>query len=466
MTTKAINVQRVQLSDVKPAPYNPRVELRPGDPAFESLARSIETFDLVQPIVWNKRTGHAVGGNQRLAVLQARGDLETDVVVVDLPLAEEKVLNLALNRIDGDWDTDKLARMLDDLVQQSELDVELSGFNLSDIQVLIEDVLKPVQHGQPESFDVEGEGGRERAVVTQRGDLIELGAHRLLCGDCTDPDQVRRLMCDQRAVLFHTDPPYLVGYDGTNHPGRAGNGSTKTHETLRRSDAATNKLHRRQRRAAKEAKNKNWSESYAVNWDDAEVNGDLYEKLIATAIAEAIMPKAAWYCWHASRNQAMLERIWNEHGAFVHQQIIWAKDRPILTFSWYTWQHEPCFFGWVKGDKPKRISSDYPSTIWQVPTVPAGTKTEHPTSKPTELFEITMRQHTVAGDICYEPFAGSGSQIIAAARLGRRCFACEISPRYCDLCVRRYIALVGADNVSSELVDRYRIIDQEVPDDC
>ena len=170
-------------------------------------------------------------------------------------------------------------------------------------------------------------------------------------------------------------------------------------------------------------------------------------------MAEAIEPNAAWYCWHASRRQAMLEAVWEKHGAFVHQQIIWAKDRPILTRSWYMWQHEPCFFGWVRPKKPPRIADDYPPTVWNIPTIPAGQTTDHPTSKPVELFAIPMRQHTKAGDVCYEPFAGSGSQIIAAEQLSRRCYAIEISPVFCDVVVKRYEDFTGQKAERVILVD-------------
>ena len=202
---------------------------------------------------------------------------------------------------------------------------------------------------------------------------------------------------------------------------------------------------------------KDWSGSYGITWDDADANPDLYENFYRVAVAEAVTPKAAWYCWHASRRQAMVESAWEEYGAFVHQQIVWVKDRPILNRSWYTWQHEPCFFGWVRPNKPPRRAEDYPSSIWHIPTVAVGQKTDHPTSKPLEVFRIPLHQHTRAGELCYEPFAGSGSQIIAAEQLGRRCNAIEISPRYCDVIVRRFVAFVGQHNVEPKLADRYRI---------
>jgi DNA modification methylase len=118
----------------------------------------------------------------------------------------------------------------------------------------------------------------------------------------------------------------------------------------------------------------------------------------------------------------MLEQVWRRYGAFVHQQIIWVKDRPVLTRSWYMWQHEPCFFGWRQGHKPPRVADDFASTVWQVPTIRPGVSTDHPTMKPVELFTIPIRQHTEPGDLCYEPFSGSGSQHVAAEQEGRVCF--------------------------------------------
>ena len=148
------------------------------------------------------------------------------------------------------------------------------------------------------------------------------------------------------------------------------------------------------------------------------------------------------YCWHASRRQALLESVWGKYGAFVHQQIIWVKDRPILTRSWYMWQHEPCFFGWLKGKKPRRYAEDYPPSVWSLPTLHPGVPSVHPTEKPTELFAIPMWQHTKPGDICFEPFSGSGTQLVAAEKLGRVCYAMELSPPFVAVALER-LTLLG-----------------------
>jgi len=114
-----------------------------------------------------------------------------------------------------------------------------------------------------------------------------------------------------------------------------------------------------------------------------------------------------------------------------------VKDRPILNRSWYMWQHEPCFFGWMKSRKPKRIAKNYPPSVWSFPTLRPGEPSVHPTEKPVELFAIPMRQHTERTDICYEPFSGSGTQLVAAEMLGRVCYAMELSPAFVAVALER-----------------------------
>lgn len=250
---------------------------------------------------------------------------------------------------------------------------------------------------------------------TQPGQIWEIPSqkdpsltHRLMCGDSTSLEHVRALMHGQRAMLFATDPPYLVDYTGTNHPYAPGDKDT----------------------------NKDWSNVYK-DWDNSEQGDGLYDGFITAAIQEAITEDAPWYCWHASRKQAMLEQVWERHGAFVHQQIIWVKNRGILTRSWYMWQHEPCFFGWIKGKKPPRTSSDFLCSVWSFETPAGNDRVEHPTQKPIELFTIPMLQHTLPGELCYEPFSGSGSQLVAAETVGRVCYAMDKAPQFVAVALQR-----------------------------
>jgi DNA modification methylase len=443
----ALKIQTIPIEKINPAPFNPRKKLQPGDAAYEKLARSLDDFGLVEPLVWNTRTGNLVGGHQRLEVLRARGATHVPVSVVDMPPAKEKALNIALNKISGEWDREKLASLLDDLSRTHEIDMALTGFDPPDSDALIASIAGATDAAGQDTFDVAAELEAKRPVVTKLGDLIVLGRdprlqHRLLCGDCTDPQQVRRLMNGQRAALFATDPPYLVSYTGMNHPGK------------------------------RTTVNKDWSGSYGVepaSWDDPKLNPELYERFIAAAMQEAIRPDAPWYTWYASRNHSLLESAWVKAGALVHQQIVWVKSRGVLTRSWYLWKHEPCMMGWRKGNKPRarggelRAKEPMLSTVWEVEGLSSGPeRPDHPTPKPVELFAIPIRQHTRHGEVCFEPFAGSGTQIIAAQQLKRRCYACEISPRYCDLIVRRFIALAGEAAVDPKIAKRYRVGKKEV----
>ena len=197
------------------------------------------------------------------------------------------------------------------------------------------------------------------------------------------------------------------------------------------------------------SKNKDWTETYH-EWDSSPDGRQFYLDFYRAAVEVAVSKRAAWYCWHASRHQAMVESVWTEVGAFVHQQLIWSKSRPVLNYAVYMCAHEPCFFGWVKGNRPaidkksERLGQmeKYPTTVWNIPSSEV-TCAEHPTSKPPRFFAIPMELHTEPGDICYEPFSGSGSQMIAAEQLSRRCYGIEQSPQYVDVAIRRFEEFSG-----------------------
>lgn len=413
-------IESVSVSQINPAPYNPRKDLEPGDSNYESIARSLDEYGSVVPLVWNRRTGNLVGGHQRLKILISKGLDAVEVSVVDLPLDREKALNLTLNKVGGAWDDRRLAELLDDLLDMPGFDLGTTGFEPSEAEDLIADLL-PEPRKVVESQDLKLPDDSD--AVTQPGDLIELGDHRLLCGDATDAAAVGRLMDGQRALLFATDPPYLVDYDGSNRsPFARGNGTT---------------------------------------WDEAAGNESLYTDFTRVAVDHAIAENAAWYHWHASAMRHRLYEAWIATDALPHAEIILDREIGLPSRSWFLWQHEPCMMGWLKGHRPPRVERQRLTTVWRYPTPRGRKRPDHPTPKPIEVFELPMRQHTRpstsrrAGDICYEPFAGSGTQLIAAERLGRRCFALELSPAYCDLIVRRYIAAFGASRVSEDIADLY-----------
>ena len=203
-----MEIRKIPIEKLNPAAYNPRKDLQPGDPEYEKLKRSIQEFGYVEPIVWNKRTGNIVGGHQRYKVLLDMGMREVDCVVVDLDETKEKALNLALNKIQGDWDYIKLKDLLQEL-DTGEFDLELTGFDMDEIEDLMTQFHVPGEIVEDEAPEPPEE------PVTKPGDLWILGRHRLLCGDATVVEDVERLMDGKKADMVFTDPPYgLGGYAG------------------------------------------------------------------------------------------------------------------------------------------------------------------------------------------------------------------------------------------------------------
>jgi len=417
------DILNVLLSDIKPSSYNPR-EI--SEPALEGLKRSLEKFGLVDLMVINKRNMRIISGHQRYKVLKSAGVEKTKVIAVDLNEKDEMALNVTLNsqEIQGVW-TKALIPILEKL--RYEMPDDYLNLRLKELRDEVRHLeLENTGQGKTLPDDIPAP---PKDTVTKRGDLWILGEHRLLCGDATKEEDVKRLMDGRKASLFATDPPYCVDYRGCDRP-RGG---------------------------------KNWSGVYReIEIPDAK-NFMRHFLLIGL---KYIKENTALYLWHASKRKAMIEGICDELGILIHQQIIWVKPCAILTYSFYSWRHEPCLLMWKKGKKPpyrpkdKSIGSvwtigflrtgdpskpEYHTDVWEVDW--EGKKRnpgfDHPTVKPTEVFAIPMRVHTSAGDICYEPFAGSGSQIIAAERLTRKCFAMEIEPVFCDVTVRRWEEFTG-----------------------
>ena len=215
---------------------------------------------------------------------------------------------------------------------------------------------------------------------------------------------------------------------------------------------------------------KDWTANYReIDVTDA----DGFFRALFTNVLANVAPRAAIYCWHAHKRQALIARVWAELGILDHQQVIWVKPTPVFGRVYWHFRHEPCMMGWIQGSQPTHDSNHAHNSVWE--PLEAGTKledltkpqllkmikdhstvweidwegksrvigNEHPTQKPVEIFARPIRKHTIPGQIVLEPFSGSGSQIIAAEQLGRRCYALEISPRFCDVAIARWEKLTG-----------------------
>ncbi len=398
-------IEQWPLDRLKPYAQNAKTH---GADQVARIAASMAEFGWTVPCLVAE-DGELIAGHGRVLAAAQLGLKEAPVIVLGhLSEEQRRAYRIADNKLTemGEWDEAVLSEELKGLLAE-EFDLSLIGFSDGELNRLL--VLEPEEDAGGHTTPPVTIPEPPRNPASRPGDLWRLGDHRLLCGDATDAADVRRLMNGERAVLFATDPPYLVDYDGSNHPTR----------------------------------NKDWSQSYGVTWDDSSQGADLYDGFIKAAINEAITEDAAWYCWHASRRQAMLEACWEKAGAFVHQQIIWVKDRGVLTRSHYLWKHEPCFMGWIKGKRPPKVAEETLPSTWEMPSFAKDERPDHPTPKPLDAFGIPMRQHVERGGLCYEPFSGSGSQIMAGEANGRRVYAMEIGPAYVDVAVERWQAETG-----------------------
>ena len=341
MKTSPLSIMTKLVSDLSPAPYNPRSI---SEDALTGLRASVERFGLVEPIVWNSQTCHVVGGHQRLKVLQALGEVETQVVVVDLPEVEEKALNVALNSpsIAGEF-TPELHTLI--------AEIEASMPELAD-QLRYDDLAAELKHLLSDLAPEEGLTSPDDVPetpedpITCQGDLYILGGHRLICGDSKDASALTRLMDGQTAALYMTDPPYGVGYDGTNHP-----------------------QNRKDKEAGKESgtQNRDWSDDYQDldAWDhfrDAAEFEQFLVDVFKTALPH-VAENAAWYTWHASATNDCFRKAWAEAGVRYHQMIQWIKPTFVLGFAMWNYRSEPCLMGWRQGHKPCPYSKPHPPLI-------------------------------------------------------------------------------------------------------
>ncbi len=386
-------IEKKNTADLLPADYNPRKDLKPGDAEYEKLKRSIEQFGYVEPVIWNKTTGRVVGGHQRLKVLIDMGMTEVDCVVVELIEEKEKALNIALNKISGEWDKDKLALLIADL-QGADFDVSLTGFDPAEL----DDLLDVGADAKDDDFDVGAE--LEKPTFSKAGDIWTLGRHRLVCGDSTKAETYDLLMGSTKANLVITDPPYNVNYEGS----------------------------------AGKIKNDNMA-------DDA-----FYNFLLAayTQMHSAMADDASIYVFHADTEGLNFRRAFADAGFYLSGCCIWKKQSLVLGRSPYQWQHEPCLYGWKKNGKHQWYTGRKETTIWEFDKPKKNG--DHPTMKPIPLLAYPIMNSTMSNAVVLDPFGGSGSTLIACEQTDRICYTVELDEKFCDVIVKRYIEQIGSSD--------------------
>ena len=388
-----MDIQTLPVDKLVPADYNPRKDLKPGDPEYEKLKRSLAEFGYVEPVIWNQTTGHVVGGHQRLKVLIDTGVTEVECVVVEMSEEKEKALNVALNKISGEWDNDKLSLLISDL-QLMDFDVSLTGFDAPELDALFKDTQR--KGVQDDDFDVDA--ALKEPAMTKPGDLWLLGKHRLVCGDSTKRDVFDLLMDGGQANLVVTDPPYNVNYEGS----------------------------------AGKIKNDNMTDSA------------FYEFLLASfQNMEASMANdASIYVFHADTEGLNFRRAFSDAGFYLSGTCIWKKQSLVLGRSPYQWRHEPVLFGWKKKGKHEWYADRKQTTIWEFDKPKQNA--DHPTMKPVELLAYPILNSSMANCVVLDPFGGSGSTLIACEQTDRVCRMIELDEKYCDVIVKRYIEQAGS----------------------
>lgn len=388
-----MDLRKIKIADLVPASYNPRKALKPGDKEYEKIKRSIEEFGYCEPVIVNSDMT-IIGGHQRVTVLKDLGYSEIDCIVIDIDKTKERALNIALNKITGEWNKELLADLIAEL-QDSDFDVTFTGFDPPEIEQLMNSV-----HDKEiveDDFDIDSQ--LQQPTVTREGDLWLLGEHRLVCGDSTLPETYDLLMAGRKANLVVTDPPYNVDYEGS----------------------------------AGKIKNDKMAE-------------EQFEKFLFAAyvnMEQNMMDDASIYVFHSDSHGLAFRRAFEEAGFYLSGCCIWKKNSLVLGRSPYQWLHEPVLFGWKKGGRHQWYADRKQTTVWEYDKPKKNDL--HPTMKPVNLIAYPIKNSSMSNCIVLDPFGGSGSTLVAADQLKRICYTVELDPKYADVIVNRYLAQVGSD---------------------
>ena len=384
----------VKLSSLKVNPANPRFI---KDERFKKLVKSLSEFPkmmALRPIIVDA-DGMILGGNMRFKALKELKykDVPDDWVKRASELTDEEKQRFIIedNVPFGEWDFDILANEWD-ADQLAEWGLEIPDFAVN--KEVTED-----------DYDIPDEIKTDIVL----GDLFEIGQHRLLCGSSTEADAVDKLLNGKEPYLMVTDPPYGVEYDASW-----------------RVKAGINKSMGRQGKVTNDD-NADWTEAWALS------------------------PASVAYVWHAGKYASIVQRSIEDCDFEVRCQIIWVKDQFAMSRGNYHWKHEPCWYAVKKGNKGNWAGDHKQTTVWDINRIDKGEKgIGHSTQKPIECMARPIRNHD--GDV-YDPFIGSGTTMVAAHQLNRKCYGMEIDCKYCEVIVSRMMKLDNTLTIKRNGVD-------------
>ena len=389
-----MNIQKISIEKLKPAEYNPRKDLKPEDEEYQKIKKSLVEFGYVAPVIVNADMT-VIGGHQRLKVLKELGYTEIECNVVDLDKDKEKALNIALNKITGEWDNAKLEELLAEL-KETNIDMDMTGFSFDEV----DNMLKDITGSKEDDFDVDQALNEIEEPTSKPGDVWILGRHRLMCGNSTQKEEVMRLMNKQEADMLLTDPPYNVDYVG------------KTSEALK-------------------IENDNMNETEFYNFLI-----DAFRNMF-----ESVKYGGSIYVFHADTEGLNFRNAFKAVGFKLAQCLVWVKNTFVMGRQDYQWRHEPILYGWKEGAGHYFVDNRKQSTVLEFDK--PNRNAEHPTMKPIDLLVYLIKNSSKENDIILDLFGGSGSTLIAAEQIQRTCYTMELDPKYCDVIIRRWENLTG-----------------------
>jgi DNA modification methylase len=406
-------VEQVAVEALIPYARNARTH---DDAQVAQIAASIREFGFNNPVLIDA-AGTIIAGHGRVLAARKLGLPDVPCIRLShLTESQKRAYILADNKLalNAGWDDALLAVELADLKLEG-VDLALLGWDEKELSTL----------SAPAPTDVDAEPQIDKAEElrgkwgVETGQLWQLGDHRLLCGDSTLPEDVTRLMDGERAGLMNTDPPYGVSYANDDRPNPGVAKPRVAKPRVANDGLADEKLQQ------------------------------FLEACFRSAKDHALASNAAWYMWHAHLTQGYFAAAAAAAAVILHRQIIWVKPVLLLGRGQYHWKHEPCFMGWVEGHQPPDYGEGHgertQTTVWEIASVTQAERKEfnHATPKPVGLFAIPIVKHLRPGEICFEPFSGSGPQLIAAEQLGRKCRAIEIDPGYVAVAIQRWADATG-----------------------
>jgi DNA modification methylase len=401
-----VQVETLPIETLIPYARNSRTH---SDEQVAQVAASIREFGFTNPVLIDA-AGGIIAGHGRVMAARKLGLAEVPCIrLAHLSDAQKRAYVIADNKLalNAGWDEQMLALEFKELGDLG-FDLELTGFGLDDIDELLAE-LEATPEGETDADEVPAV---QAEAVSRPGDVWLLGKHRIMCGDSTDAGSVALLMDGKKASLLQTDPPYGIAY-------------------------------------VENAKSKGQAVDH-VDIENDDLDGEKLQQFLEATLRAALpsMEKnGAYYLWHPMLTQGTFFAAAAAADILIHRQVIWVKPSMVFGRGDYHWQHELCFYGWVRGNRPPFYGPRNQTTIWNCGR---ETSKEHPTAKPVDLWKPPIENHTKAGEVMYEPFSGSGSQIIAAEQTGRRCYAMELSPQYVDVAVRRWQQFTGKRAVHAE----------------